>query len=305
MVYGLGGVSDYSYGSALTSMDLNEGKVLLAAASRTFPLFCGGGKMKKAILLISSAVFLCSAASGECADKKVINVLFVGNSLTSANDLPGMVAAIAKSRRLAVNCESYAPGGARLSQHASNPEVAKKIKEKPWDFVVFQEQSQLPAFPENQLSRAVFPYAKKLTETARSANSKTKVVFYMTMAHRNGDPDNKNVFPELETYEGMQQRVNRCYREIEKDNEVLIAPVGEVWQTAIKQKPKLDLYADDVHPNKTGTYLAACVFYVTLFDKETARSSIPRGVDRKAAKYIQSEADKLIVKEGDKQAQQE
>lgn len=74
------------------------------------------------------------------------------------------------------------------------------------------------------------------------------------MARRKGDHANKHVSPELLTYEGMKKRVNRCYLEMAQDNRALKAPVGEVWRTIRKQNPSFALYADDIHPNKTGTH---------------------------------------------------
>ena len=118
----------------------------------------------------------------------------------------------------------------------------------------------------------------------------------MTMARRNGDPDNKNVSHELLTYEGMQKRVNWCYIEMGKNNNALIAPVGEVWGTIREEKPSLNLYADNVHPNVTGTYLAACVFYVTFFGETSTGSSISAGVNRASAEYIQMVVNRIVLK---------
>lgn len=227
---------------------------------------------------------------------KTVKVLFIGNSLTSANNLPRMVADIAKSHGCRMIYDSHTPGGARLAHHASNSKVLQKIKEKSWDFVVFQEQSQYPGFSKKQLSKDVFPYARRLAEAVKNANARSSVVFYMTMARRNGDPDNKNVSHELLTYEGMQKRVNWCYIEMGKNNNALIAPVGEVWGTIREEKPSLNLYADNVHPNATGTYLAACVFYVTFFGETSTGSSISAGVNRASAEYIQMVVDRIVLK---------
>jgi hypothetical protein len=191
--------------------------------------------------------------------------------------------------------DSYTPGGSRLANHASNAKVLQKIKEGSWDFVVFQEQSQYPGFSKKQLSKDVFPYAKSLSEAVKNSGNQSKVVFYMAMAHRNGDPDNQNVSPELLTYEGTQKRVNSSYIEMGKANGALVAPVGEVWRTVRQEKPSLNLYSDNVHPNKTGTYLAACVFYVTFFGETYVGSYVPDGVNRASAQYIQRIVDRVVL----------
>ena len=113
-------------------------------------------------LLFAFGFFYFITANGNV---RVVKILFIGNSLTSANNLPGTVADIAKSHGYRVIYDSHTPGGARLVHHASNSSVLQKIKEKPWDFVVFQEQSQYPGFSSKQLSKDVFPYAKILNKT--------------------------------------------------------------------------------------------------------------------------------------------
>lgn len=255
--------------------------------------------MKKILSLISITVlfvFVAFCFTAAYGSSKTVKVLFIGNSLTSVNNLPGMVDNIAKSHGSRVLYNSYTPGGTRLANHASDPKVLRKIKEKSWDFVVFQEQSQYPGFSRKQLSKDVFPYAKRLAQMVKNANRRSKVVFYMTMARRNGDPDNKDVSPELLTYEGMQKRVNRCYNDMGKANGALVAPVGEVWQAIRKEKPGLNLYSDNTHPNRTGTYLAACVFYATFFNEPSIGSSIPAGVNRASAQYIQRVVDRIALK---------
>ncbi len=258
--------------------------------------------MKKILFIALAAAILLAFAGFHLAsiygNDRTVKVLFIGNSLTSVNNLPDMVADIAKSHGYKMIYDSYTSGGARLAQHASNANIRQKLNEQPWDFVVLQEQSQFPGFSHKQLSKDVFPYARRLTEAAKKAHPHTSVVFYMAMARRNGDPANKHVSSELLTYEGMQLRVNRCYLEMANKNHALIAPVGEVWKTIRKQSPDLDLYSDDIHPNKTGTYLVACVFYATFFRSPSAGSSVPRQVNRATAQSLQKVVDRIVLRTG-------
>ena len=257
--------------------------------------------MKKTLCIALAAILLALAGFYQASihgNDRTVRVLFIGNSLTAVNNLPGMVADIAKSHGHKMIYDSYTPGGARLAQHASSANVLQKLKEQPWDFVVLQEQSQFPGFSRKQLSTDVFPYAKRLAEEAKKTHYHTSVVFYMTMARRNGDPANKHVSSELLTYEGMQERVNRCYLEMAKDNHALIAPVGEVWKTIRKRSADLALYSDDIHPNKTGTYLAACVFYATFFRSPSTGSSVPRQVNRATAESLQKVVDRIVLRAG-------
>ena len=252
--------------------------------------------MRKSIVATFIAIALwVTGCSSQSNDGKTLKVLFVGNSLTSFNNLPQTVADIASSRGNELIYDAHAPGGAKLSQHASNVGVLTKVQAQPWDFVVLQEQSQLPGFAVRQLSREVFPYAQDLAETVKATHPSASAVFYMTMAHQNGDSANAAVYPELRTYEGMQKRINRSYLQMAQDNNALVAPVGEVWARVRSERPEIALYSDYVHPSRTGTYLAATVFYVTLFQEPSFGAAAPEQVDRETAQYLQRLADFTVL----------
>jgi len=257
---------------------------------------------KKTLLLSLAAILFVVAclrviAAGQ--DNNAVRILFIGNSLTSVNNLPAMIAEIAKSHGTDVIYEAHTPGGARLRNHASNKNVLRKLRKRSWDFVVLQEQSQSPGFGARQLSRDVFPYATRLVEESKKANPDTSVIFYMTMAHRNGDPQNQNVSSELLTYEGTQRRINRSYLTMARDNRALVAPVGEAWRIVREEQPDIALYADNTHPNPAGTYLAACVFYATLFQSPCSGAAIPRRVNQPIAVFLQKTADNVVLRSGE------
>lgn len=229
------------------------------------------------------------------SDDTKIRVLFIGNSLTTVNDLPRLVADLAKSRQHPMEYDVYAPGGKDLSEHASDPVTLNKIKENAWDFVVLQEQSQRPSFDQEQVEEEVYPYAQKLSKLIREANPQSHVVFYMTMAKKNGDPHNAiKVSPELGTYEGMQNRINQSYVNMAMNNDALVAPVGLVWKRVREQYPSIDLYADETHPNLTGTYLTACVFYSVFFNDTAAGLPYPSTIDMKTTSDIQDTTDESV-----------
>lgn len=260
-------------------------------------------RIKKGLRILFLQVLFfawCFFAENVYANTKPIKVLFIGNSLTSANNLPKMVVDIARSKKHNMVYDWYTPGGSKLSDHAKSPEVLAKIKSQKWDFVVLQEQSQLPGWSFKQKSKEMFPYVKALVKAIKTENPKTDIVFYMTMAAKGGDMRNGNISRSLLTYDGTQKRVNKCYLDLAKDNYALVAPVGIVWRKAIKDAPGRDLYSDNSHPNQTGTYLVACVFYSTFFQSPVAGAAIPEQINEKAGKALQTLVDNVAYKNRDK-----
>ena len=86
-----------------------------------------------------------------------------------------------------------------------------KINAASWDFVVLQEQSQIPSFPPSQVASDCFPYASILVDSIKSANPCAEPVFFMTWGRENGDQNNCINYPPLCTYGGMQARLRESY----------------------------------------------------------------------------------------------
>ena len=85
---------------------------------------------KKTLLLSLTVILIVVAGLGAISavrDHNAIKIPFIGNSLTSANNLPAMVAAIADSQDIRVTYDTHTPGGARLLHHASNKDVLRKL----------------------------------------------------------------------------------------------------------------------------------------------------------------------------------
>ncbi|MBO4488284.1 MAG: T9SS type A sorting domain-containing protein [Bacteroidales bacterium] len=216
--------------------------------------------MKRFLLffvLTIQALFLC----GQSYD-----VLFIGNSYTEVNNLPQMVTDMAQSTGDAITYQAHTPGGCTFQQHVSG--AAPLIQQGGWDYVVLQEQSQLPSFPINQFMNESYPYAQQLCQMIRQYNPEAKIVFYMTWGRKNGDQQNAPYYPPLGTYEGMDSLLFARYMMMAADNQAWVSPVGYVWHYIRDHYPDIELYSsDESHPSLIGTYAAACCFYTVFFQK--------------------------------------
>ena len=88
-----------------------------------------------------------------------IDILFIGNSYTYANNMPQMVSELALSFGDTLNFQTSTFGGATFNSHSSNVSTLDKISQKNWDYVVLQAQSQEPSFSPSQVANDVYPYA--------------------------------------------------------------------------------------------------------------------------------------------------
>ena len=243
-------------------------------------------------LLFSFWLISCGKPAPEL---KKVRVLFIGNSLTYTNDLPGLTAELARSRGIELEHDMYAPGGYTLSQHSRDPVLLEKINKGGWDYVVLQEQSEMPAYP--WAPTEVFPYARTLSRIIRDADPRAQVVFFMTMARKFGEQRDVRNFPDIATYEGMQRKLNDSYTGMALENQGILVPVGRVWENVRARNPALNLYGDDVHPNLAGTYLAACAFYAVLFKDSPAGLPHPGPLDDETAAYLQKAVSDTLAAE--------
>lgn len=177
-----------------------------------------------------------------------LKVLFIGNSYTYYNNLPGMISQLVassdESRQL--DTRMIAVGTKTLEWHYGNPETLDAIRQADQDIVVLQEHSMRPVEDRDKM----FEYASKLDGEIKSYGART--VLYLTWARKH--------IPE------MQEGLTDAYFSLARTLGARVAPVGIAWQKALKTNPALKLHKrDNSHPALPGSYLAACVFYATFF----------------------------------------
>lgn len=205
-------------------------------------------------------------------------VLFLGNSYTYYNDLPQLVTDLAADMGHVVETASNTPGGYTLQGHGTNDTSLDLIAEGGWDFVVLQEQSQLPSFPDFQVEADFFPAAEFLVNHIRNNNDCAIPLFYMTWGREEGDAQNCDNWPPVCTYEGMQELLTDNYLEACDLNTSWCAPVGVVWEDVFLGT-SLDLYAEDgSHPSLAGSYLAASTLFVAMFGENPSTSVFDGGL---------------------------
>jgi hypothetical protein len=195
-----------------------------------------------------------------------LRILFIGNSYTYYNDLPGSLVQLAADAGEQVVTAQSTPPGHTLEQHSMNAVTLDLIREGGWDHVVIQEQSQRPAFPDAQVAAEVLPYAQALSDSVRLYSPCAEIVFYMTWGRSQGDAQNCVAFPPVCTYEGMQHRLRLGYLSMAVENSAWCAPVGMAWRTIRQEHPDIVLYdPDGSHPGLAGSYLAASTIFCTVF----------------------------------------
>jgi hypothetical protein len=247
------------------------------------------------MMKIKSLFLLLLIANYSRAQQQIKKVLFIGNSYTYVNDLPALLSNAAQSTGDSVIYDSNCIGGYTFQLHSTNATTLQKIAQGNFDFVVLQEQSQLPSFPISQVQSSVYPYAKTLDSLINVANPCTETVFYMTWGRKNGDASNCPNWPPICTYSGMDSLLRMRYENMANTNSALVSPVGAVWRYIRNNFPGIELYsADESHPSLAGSYAAACTFYSIVFRKDPTAITFASTLDSTDAANIRNAA-KLVA----------
>jgi hypothetical protein len=222
---------------------------------------------------------LLSASCSPFAGAPCVRVLFLGNSYTSVNDLPTVFREIARSSGKNVETAMVAPGGETLAGHAASSESLGAIRSSRWQFVVLQEQSQIPSVDAARRSEMV-PAARSLVDIIRAVGGTP--VLLETWAHRDGWPDYRL------DYAAMQAAIDHGYAGLAAELGVGVARAGQAWQVALSREPTIALWqADGSHPSRAGTYLVACVLYAHVFNASPVGIADTEGLSGDVAHTLQ------------------
>ena len=205
--------------------------------------------MTRLVLPLTLAACLSSAVSGPELSGTGTPVLFVGNSLTYVNDLPGIVQALADSAggpALAVETVAF-PDYALIdhwNEGVASGRARGEIAKGGWKFVVLQ---QGPSSVD--VNRDTLRLATKL--------------FAQDMAKVGATPALLSAWPTIDRRQDFPRAIE-SYTLAATDVNGVLLPVAAAWLAAWKRDSTLGLYSDGLHPSIAGSYLSALAVYAAL-----------------------------------------
>ncbi len=204
---------------------------------------------------------LCLVGCGSTSvedDGEGLRLLFIGNSLTYTNDLPGLLKNMLKQADVEVGrIESVAFPNFGLQDHWVHGQARAAIAKGGWDIVVFQ---QGPSATEGRPS--LLEYSQRFAEEIRAVGARPALYMVWPSSVRAFDFDG----------------VSDSYQTAAEGIDGLLFPAGEAWRAAWRREATLALYsADRFHPSLLGSYLAALVMFeqITGRDLRTLPAVIP------------------------------
>ena len=181
-------------------------------------------------------------------------ILFVGNSFTYWNKgLWHHMEQLVRCRpeKMDFKAEHIVRGGASLKVMWAKTKASAIITKGDYDVVVLQED-----IPETDV-KSFYKFARKFDSSVRK--SEARPVFFMAWPYKRLG------------WIGLKE-IAHAHRTIGAELGAQVAPVGIAWEKAMKERPEVNMYAEDKeHPSIQGTYLALCVLYSTIFGESSAK----------------------------------
>lgn len=227
-----------------------------------------GGVRRPGILVVAAvaavtALAFPAAARGQAdappqpiATDGEVRVLFIGNSLTYTNDLPGMLASLLDDAGVDATVASLAHPNFGLQDHWEIRATHERIAEG-WDVVVLQ---QGPSATEGRPS--LLEYSERFDGPIRAAGAVPALFMVWPSEARSFD------------FEGVSESYAMAANLVEG----LLFPAGEAWLDAWDLDASTALYGPDgFHPAPLGTYAAALVIVeqITGADARDVEGDIP------------------------------
>jgi hypothetical protein len=183
-----------------------------------------------------------------------LKVLFVNNSLTYFNNLPGLIDSLGMRANppLDIRCDMHSIPGSELTEHLT-PECLALIRDGDYDFVVLQGYMDAYLYPER-----FYAAARQLNDSILKAGAQT--AFYMT-------------WPWASDSASLFDTCIHSYDSIGAELRAPVAPVGRVFRQLLSCLSQQQVYGDGVHPTGAMSYMAACVIFATLTGRNPVGNS--------------------------------
>ncbi|MCP4219001.1 MAG: hypothetical protein GY765_30485 [bacterium] len=235
----------------------------------------------------------------EEVSETAVKVLFIGNSLTYYNSMPILFSKLAEAAGKEIYTDQATPGGVPLTYHADSNDTSQKIRSQQWDYVNLQA-GDITAFPD-MYGEAVTT-VNRLGDQIHVNNPDSKILFQMVWGFKNGvtirELNGENVFY---SYDEYQRKIHDGTIYVANETGTTVSPVGWAWHAVVEERPQLELFdVDKSHPSLKGSYLAACVFYVVIFNESVTGVPYYNQLSEEEAVYLQGVASATVLDDMEK-----
>ena len=218
----------------------------------------------------SDAIFKAIVAPSVQPTSNLTRLLFVGNSFSFYNNgihnhLGSLIRSTGEWKRKQNRLRLSTLSGGHIKEHSADLESILSDPSQNWHAIVLQGHSNesISAKKNKEFVLATANAVQQIKDKG------IQPILFMTWGYKD-QPD-------------MGADLANVYTKLANKLEVLVVPVGVAFASAETEFSNIELFVPDVlgvnsenqltyrkdwkHPSEAGTYLAACVFYATLYQR--------------------------------------
>ncbi len=172
-----------------------------------------------------------------------VKAFFVGNSYTSSNNLPEIVADMFKRDGISFDADFYTSNKSGLGDHVKNSIVKEAISSGKYDYVILQESS-VTVLCDSSITSGY------INTMMKWAPSSTRFYLYETMSYR-GHPEEQVAY-------------TKAYYNLADLTGTSVIPAGEAFWSYANAHPSETMFVDSQHPTYIGSYVIAKSVHDTI-----------------------------------------
>tara|TARA_R110000787_G_scaffold17180_1_gene54177 strand:+ start:9919 stop:10662 length:744 start_codon:yes stop_codon:yes gene_type:complete len=213
----------------------------------------------------------------EIENEITVNILFIGNSLTIANN--GIDYHVKKfydngNPDVSVNTHSVSVSGASLKEHLMSGIAAGEINNKDWDYIILQENGIVATVNPEETIASILSFKEIISPS-------TTTFLFMTWAYENQ--------PE------MTDQLSSVYYEASELTNYKVIPVGLAWRDFMATNETSLLNPDGLHPNMHGTYFASAMIFSILSNQNIIQVPYHSNLEEFQAQYIKQRVIEYVL----------
>lgn len=229
---------------------------------------------------------------GTNAPKDTTNILCLGNSFTYFSNTPSMLKEIAWSQGHYFDVSAHMKGGQSLNQHADLLLSNDAIDAQAPDYAFLQDWSNGAAFYSfDPVTNADFYEGyKRLSDKIKGKYPDCQIVYEHTWPYYKW---NMHDFGSLEKFNEL---LRNGANEIARYNDAIVTHIGDAFIAVDPKEFDATLYnSDGHHQSHYGSYLKACVNYLTITG-EAFNDKVPDcGISPQRAAYLRRIAEQTVL----------
>ena len=277
----------------------------------------------KNILIIFIILVSISCKSQDKKETKKINVLFIGNSLTYYHYMPETLQEMLNETNSDFNIQQSTFPGMSLDGHLNNiiesrtengirtrkkedgekTETEIKLSEKDWDIIILQEGTVrllIPEAKEHKVEKAIAEIKNQISnqdcefilfKTWPSKEEYPKQYCYSKWAINHSLENDEYCSQEIKNLEQEIELINEAYELVAKKYGLITSDNGNKVYEVLTEYQAVNLYEDNIHPNKYGAFLNACIFYQMLTDKRASELKFNGEIEPSTAELLKKIAE--------------